>query len=397
MDRTMRVRLKPTPEQASLLAETTRQFTAVFNAVAAYGYEKGEKNGVTLHRALYYPQKAAYPDLVSDHHIQARMKATEAVKSALALAKKGRKVSAPHSVSCPPRFNVHTFKVVWQQGIVILSTTGGRQRVPFSVPAYAAKYVGAKVCTADLIHRDGTWWLHIVVDIPAPDAAQRAPAPTDAVIGVDLGIAQPAVTSNGKFLGKKRWRNTEARYFRLRRALQAKGTKSAKRHLRKMRGKQRRFRRDCDHVLSKQIVASAPLGATIVVENLTNIRARVKTRKGRQARRIHGWSFDQCRSFITYKAEERGCTVAGVDPRHTSQACSCCGHTARNNRRSRSLFVCRLCGYTLHADLNGAINIAAKYRAGSGTSGSGEASVNRLIVGEPLGSAHKPPASAGGR
>jgi putative transposase len=362
--------------------------------VAAHGYEKGEKNGVTLHHALYYPQKSAWPDLVSDHHIQARMKATEAVKSALALARKGRKVSAPHSASCPPRYNVHTFKVVWQQGIVILSTTGGRQRIPFSIPVYAEKYSGAKTCTADLIHRDGTWWLHIVVDVPAPEIA-----PNDTVIGVDLGIAQPAVTSNAKFLGKKRWRDVEAKRFRLRRALQKSGSKSAKRHLRKIGRKQQRFRRDCDHVLSKQIVASVEPGSTIVVENLTNIRARVKTRHGKQARRIHGWSFDQLRNFIGYKAEERGCTVVGVDPRHTSQACPRCSHTARNNRRSRGFFQCRQCGYSLHSDLIGAVNIAAKYRGAFGKSECVERPVKTLIVGGEhpgVPAAHKPPALAGG-
>lgn len=394
MDRTMRVQLQTTPEQASLLAETTRQFTAVFNAVAAHGYEKGEKNGVTLHHALYYPQRAMYPDLVSDHHIQARMKATEAVKSVLALAKKGRKVSTPRATSCPPRYNVHTFKVVWERGIVTLSTTGGRQRIPFRIPAYAAKYAGAKVCTADLINRGGEWWLHIVVDIPAPDIA-----PNDAVIGVDLGVAQPAVTSNARFLGKKRWRAVEARRFRLRRALQKSSSKSAKRHLRKIGRKQRRFRRDCDHVLSKQIVAAVEPGGTIVVENLTNIRARVKTRKGRQARRIHGWSFAQCRGFIAYKAEEQGSMVAGVDPRHTSQTCHVCGHVARTNRRSRSLFRCRSCGYTAHADFNASVNIAAKYRADPGLSGFGGLPVKQPIVGggrPGVPAAHKPPALAGG-
>lgn len=376
MDRTMRVQLRTTPEQALLLAETTRQFTPVFNAVAAYGYAAKEKNGVTLHHALYYPQKAVYPDLVSDHHIQARIKATEAVKSALALVRKGRKVSAPHSASCPPRYNVHTFKVVWEMGIVLLSTTGGRQRIPFAVPAYCEQFRGAKTCTADLINRDGRWYLHTVVDIPAPDIA-----PTDTVIGVDLGIAQPAVTSNNHFLGKKRWRDVEAKRFRVRRALQQSGTKSAKRHLRKMRRTQARFRRDCDHVLSKQIVACAPAGSTIAVENLTNIRARVKTRKGKQARRIHGWSFSQLRGLISYKAAERGCMVAGVDPRHTSQACPCCGHTARNNRRSRGFFQCRQCGYSLHSDLVGARNIAAKYRGIFGISEGTGHPVKMPIVG----------------
>ncbi len=63
--------------------------------------------------------------------------------------------------------------------------------------------------------------------------------------------------------------------------------------------------------------------------------------------------------------------VVAVDPRHTSQTCSCCGHQARNNRRSRGRFVCRVCGFELHADLNAARNIAAKYRAEGGTPTSG--------------------------
>ena len=367
--------LQPTPEQAAVLAETTRQFTAVFNAVCAYGYAAGEKNGVRLHHATYYPQKALWPALVSDHHVQARVKATEAIKSALALAKKGRKVSAPRSRSCPPRYNVHTFKVDWARSVVRLSTTSGRIAIPFTVPAYAAHMTNGKVRTADLSHRDGKWFLHIVVDLPAPGVALVA-----AVIGVDLGIAQPAVTSDNRFLGKKAWRNTESRYFKQRRALQARGSKSARRHLRRVKGKQARFRRDCDHVLSKRIVQGTTPGAAIVVENLTNIRARVRTRHGQQARRSHGWSFAQLRSFIEYKAEARGCTVAGVDPRHTSQHCPACGHTARNNRRARALFRCRSCDYTLHADLVGARNIAAKYRGTFGIAVGVGPSVNRPHV-----------------
>jgi putative transposase len=75
--------------------------------------------------------------------------------------------------------------------------------------------------------------------------------------------------------------------------------------------------------------------------------------------------------------------VVAVDPRHTSQACNRCGHTARNNRRSRNLFLCRVYGFSLHADLNGARNIAAKYRAESGTSAFGGLRVNQPIVSNP--------------
>jgi putative transposase len=148
-----------------------------------------------------------------------------------------------------------------------------------------------------------------------------------------------------------------------------------------VRRKQARFRRNCDHVLSKRLVQSVEPGATIVVEDLKNLRKRVKVRRRTATkRRIHSWSFAQLKGFIEYKAEERGCTVVAVDPRHTSQACSRCGHTARNNRRSRDLFVCRACGFSLHADLNGARNIVAKYRAEAGRSGSGGLQVNQPIV-----------------
>jgi hypothetical protein len=89
----------------------------VFNAVCAYGWRQGEKNEIELHRALYYPLKADYPALVSDLHVQARVKATETVSSALALRRKyarervERKVSQPRSAACPPRYNVHTYRV----------------------------------------------------------------------------------------------------------------------------------------------------------------------------------------------------------------------------------------------------------------------------------------------
>jgi transposase len=100
-------------------------------------------------------------------------------------------------------------------------------------------------------------------------------------------------------------------------------------------------------------------------QNKKDIRKRIKAKRRSQTKRwMHSWPFASLKAKIEYKAEERGCTVVAVDPRHTSQACSRCGHTARNNRRSQSVFKCRKCGLHLNADLNAARNIAAKYRAG---------------------------------
>ena len=234
--------------------------------------------------------------------------------------------------------------------------------MPFTIPAYSARYYGAKVATADLCCRKGTWWLHVVVNVPEPQVE-----PSKEVIGVDLGLNRPAVTSNRQFLGRRHWKEVDRRVFRLKRKLQSKGSKSAQRHLKKLKGRLARFHRDCDHVLSKRIVQKATPGSTVVLENLSNIRETSKIGRGKkhknveQKRRLHAWRFEQLFGFIAYKAQERGIRVERVDPRHTSQTCSRCGSQYRANRRSQSLFHCRTCGYQLNADLNASYNIREKY------------------------------------
>ena len=214
-----------------------------------------------------------------------------------------------------------------------VSHGGWRNVCPVTVPAYAAKYARLPVDTADLLqHPDGSWWLHVVVTVQPPVMAQ-----TEEVVGIDLGLAQPAVTSTNRFLGNKAWKATEGRYFRLKRALQKRGTKSATRHLCRLRHTQTRFRRDCDHVLSKQLAQSVAPGGTLALENLTAIRQRATARR-RQPQSVGCIAGRLPNSAPFWRTRQ---TVVAVDPRHTSQTCSRCGHQARNNRRSRSRFVCR--------------------------------------------------------
>ncbi len=385
MDRTIKIQLHPTPEQATALRETLRQFTEAFNAVCTYGWQQREKNGVRLHHATYRETKAAFPGLVSDLLIQARVKATEALKSAFTwkakheasypqkvatALKRGQPVptfkslKCPQSQSCPIRYNEHTYTLNWHRQEVRLSTSMGKISLPFTVPDFSVKYQGYPVTTADLCYRKGKFWLHVVVSVPEPDIPK-----TDEVIGVDLGLNRPAVTSNQQFLGSRHWKEVDRRRFRLKRKLQSKGTKSAKRHLKKLAGKTLRFHRDCDHVLSKRIVQHTPPGSTIVLENLTHIRETSRMGRGKQnknvdnKRRLHSWTFAQLYALIVYKAQELGIAVVKIDPRHTSQTCSRCGYQHRANRRSQSLFLCRQCGYCLNADLNAAQNIREKHLA----------------------------------
>jgi putative transposase len=421
MDRTITVHLTPTPQQARILKATFEQHTACFNTVAQEGFTTACSNGVELHKRTYYPLRAQYPDLPAQLVCAARVKATEAVKSALtwqkkheqaypkkeARAKKQGKepptfkpVKCPHSNMACIRYDQRSSWVKWESLTCSLATLEGRIELPFTVPAHLQQYVGYRVCSADLCFRKGGYTLHIVVSIPQP-----AITPSQEVIGIDLGLNRPAVTSNRQFLGEKQWKEQERRTFRLRRKLQAKGSRSAKRHLKKLSGKQFRRRRDHDHVLSKRIVQNATPGSTIVLENLKNIRENSQMGRGKKdskkrdnKRRLHSWSFAQLYVFIGYKAQARGIQVVKIDPRHTSQQCSRCGYQHRSNRRSQSVFLCRHCGYCLNADYNAAKNIREKYLASlaqDGTPVLSGPSVKRPIVSPLWGEEQAPDFSHG--
>ena len=372
-----------------------RVATACFNAVAAHGWTHEQCNSVELHKATYYSLRAEHPTLPSQLVISSRMRAGEAITSALTRKKHGRRTACPAGTLAPIRYDARSYRLT--QGAASLASVNGRQVVTFATNPHAVHLLAQAVGfdSADLILRDGKLWLHAVVTLPDEEFTDSGVA-----IGVDLGLSRPAVTSHARFLGARYWREIDRRYFRRRRALQAKGTRSAKRALRKLRGKVNRFRRDCDHVLSKRIVQSVSPGTTIVVENLTDIRTRAKQRGRAARRRLHSWSFAQIRGFLAYKAEAAGCRVVGVDPRHTSQRCSACGHIERGNRQGAG-FRCRVCGRQDNADRNAALNVRDRHLVGWASGSTGGPPVNWPIVGEPVelqhGSIDKLPALAGSR
>jgi len=170
------------------------------------------------------------------------------------------------------------------------------------------------------------------------------------IVGVDVGVNNHAVTSDGRvFTGYK----TKIMQFQfMRRGLQRKGTKSAKKLLKKISGGQKRYMRWVNHNISKTIVNNAD---TIVLENLKGIRkARNKFMGKRLNRWLNSWSFYQLQTFIKYKGEREGKKVLFVNPYMTSQTCSLCG---RKGSRYLSSFVCFHCNVGLDADFNASCNL----------------------------------------
>jgi transposase len=95
------------------------------------------------------------------------------------------------------------------------------------------------------------------------------------------------------------------------------------------------------------------------LEDLKHIRSRTTVRKSDRAKHS-GWSLFQLQSFIEYKAKIAGIHVQYIDPRSTSRTCSACGHAEKANRKTQSHFQCVLCEHTDNADINAAVNIAAR-------------------------------------
>jgi putative transposase len=156
--------------------------------------------------------------------------------------------------------------------------------------------------------------------------------------------------------------------------------------LKRLTRKERQFRADINHQISKKIIQSIPEGSTIVLEELTGIRNKRLRKKQRTL--LNNWSYFQLEQFLTYKAMAKGISVEHIDARYTSQRCSKCGFVCRSNRKQHE-FCCKHCGYRLNADLNASRNICNKHLDSYKLSD--RADVNQLIVGaEKLLTSHQP-------
>lgn len=357
VQRTFRVRLRPTEAQEAQLLETRQQYGVALGYCVPIAWELEDKTATELHHTCYYDLRET-TDLPAQLVCTAQRKAVAMIRSALAL----------HRDECPDvrnptvRFDARVFRFNWDDQTINLTLVGGRITLPFQMNHYFERFRGLGVVAADLVYSRGVWWLHCVTDSPKPTFTSNGQT-----VGVDRGVNKPAVTSDGRYYGERRWRAIEERKLALRRRLQSKGTRSAKRHLKRLSRNLERFRRDCDQVLAKQLVASVSVGATLVFEDLTHIRSRVKQRKRSRAqranrRRLHSWSFFRLGFFVEYKAALKGIKVVYIDPRYTSQRCPACGYTSRQNRKDQAHFSCKQCGFNRNADLVGAWNIRDQHQ-----------------------------------
>ena len=340
----LQIKLKPSDEQKTILLASMKRFNEACDYISAIAFKEKCFSKFSLHKIVYYDVKEKF-GLTAQAVIRAIGKTVDSYK----LHKK-----VQHSFRSTGAV-VYDQRIMAFRGVdrVSLWTLEGRQVIPIVYGEYQKAKWFQRKGQADLVYKKGEFYLLVSVE-----TEELPPIDPKGYIGVDLGIVEIASDSTGESFSGEVIESKRIRFAKLRKNLQACGSKSAKRHLQKVNKQETNFRRDINHCISKKIVEKAKRSRCgIVLEDLTNIRKRMKARK-KQRSKMCSWSFAQLRQFLDYKAKMAGVPVVIVDPRNTSRRCSVCGYIDKRNRKNQAEFVCRSCGFMDNADFNASKNLS---------------------------------------
>jgi IS605 OrfB family transposase len=384
---TAKLKLEVTPEQKEQLRVASLAYRDALNFASATAFEMGKTyNGTKIQKEVYYTLREKFrlpsqmacnvPRQVGATYKSLRTKLKQNEEALHA----GRTKKRYKGLDKPPKFISRTCTLNYQRDYsftkdqkVSVITLDGRIKVNYQGYSHHLEMIRsgvARIGAAKIWYSKPTktYYLLVSIEVEVPELTS---SDIKRVMGVDVGqryIAVVADTRNKtRFFSGKEVRHKASRYVRARKSLQRKGTRSATKRLVALSGRERRFIADTNHCIAKEVITP---GTIIGLENLTHIRERTRPKKtGKKAskkqRKANSnkarWSFAELHGFIDYKAVLFGSLAVKVDAHYTSQGCPCCGHTSRENRPNKGLtFVCQQCGYTLHADLVGARNVALR-------------------------------------
>lgn len=341
MKLTVKVKLLPTPEQKASLIRTIEVFNDACNYISRIAWKEKRFGQVSLHRLCYRYIRNIYK-LSAQLTVRAIGKTVESYRTDKRIQHRFKKHSSL----------VYDGRILSFRGLdtVSILSLDGRFKIPIIYGSYAKLHRRMLRGQADLILHKGNFFLCLCVEVP-----EGTPFKPKGTLGIDFGIVNIAATSDGELYSGKNVDHVRKKATKFKRKLQRCGSKSAKHHLKKYSGKERRFKRHINHIISKKIISLAlKTQRAVALEDLKGFRPTVR----KAQREIFGkWAYEELRKFIEYKARLQGVPVVSVDPAYTSQTCSACGHVSRSNRKSQSLFSCASCGETLNADINAARNI----------------------------------------
>ena len=339
MKLTLKIKLLPTDEQAKLLSDTITMFNTVCNEISDIAWKNKTFNTFKLHHLTYHHTRSS-SKLSSQLVIQAIAKVSNSYK----VNKKIKRIFRPiGAITYDSR--IMTYKL---NNIISLSTISGRINIPFV--CHTSNWLQYIKGEANLLCRKGKYFLFQTIEFPDEEIQD-----IEEFIGVDMGLIDIATLSNGISFNSKELQNYREKRQKVRSSLQSKGTKNAKKVLKRLSGKERTHGTIINHTISKSIVQLAKSESKgIAIEDLKVIRTSSKNKGKKFRTRVGKWSFYQLRIFLIYKSLMKGIKLITVPPAYTSKTCSNCFHIGM--RQSKE-FKCNNCNSVLDADINAAKNI----------------------------------------
>ena len=311
--------------------------------ISAWAWENKVFGQYKIHHGTYHDIKAS-----TRLSAQAVVRCVSKVTDSYKLDRKTRRAFRKYgSIGYDAR--ILTWK--FDKRIVSVWTVEGRQKISYVTGEHHAKLLQYQQGESDLCYIKGKFYLHTTCEVP--DTEEQL---SEDILGVDLGIKNIATDSDGEaYEGKALYELRKTRE-KTRASLQSRGTRSAKRVLKRISGRERTTTKIANHTTAKALVAKAKQERkAICLEELKGIRQTTNKRLRRSQRGLHNrWSFHQLRMYIAYKAEREGVQVIYVPAAYTSKTCNCCKHIGKRNGE---VFKCTNCGYSGHSDHNAAENI----------------------------------------
>ena len=346
-----------------VVKETCRQAGLVYKRAVTYANKNRTHSAHTINgpKGLYPQIRGELPSFPSALVQSVVKNATESVKSWNSNNQKKRwHLKVGNTKYSSIRFNTRGISL--RGNLITFSTVASRQRVMIDIPEWFDNRYQKRTLKSGVLkydYRDNKVFLFLTF---AVDSSTN-PVVGTKVVGIDRGIKHPIYTSEQETLPdlEVKMGRVRRRYKHTRSELQSRGTRSAKRRLKAMSGREKRFVNDVNHCMSK-VLANDPDVATYVLEDLTSIRKNaVKGKMGKKTRSwVNSWPFFQFQMFLEYKCNDLGKGVVYVDARYTSQRCNQCGMIEKKNRKSQSRYLCA-CGWETNADYNASLNIRDRY------------------------------------
>jgi len=280
----------------------------VFNYCSIRFFGSAKNSIVDLHRLCYRDARHEFPGAKSQLIIKAENNCLSAYKSIK---------SNKHQLTSPPvkkRLGTHIDKRLYRfvDGVFYLTTLEKRvSATPILYPKLQDCLEKYSFCDPLLSCNGKDVYISLVFKIEIPEQK------VNYAIGVDLGIRRFAATSEGKIYIDKQFNARKRKLRYLKRCLQSKGTKSAKRHLKKLSRKERNINKNFTHHLANKILETK--ATVIAIEDLSIKKLKSKKHPKQNKNRISQVAFSELRRVLTYKAELASKRVVCVNPSYTSQ------------------------------------------------------------------------------